>query len=71
MSYAASTIALRRRVIHAALEKVLDLESLFMISLFTGLREGELFGLTWDEGDFDQGTITLEHQVQWRSNPTR
>lgn len=37
---------------------------LFTITLFTGMREGEICGLTWDAVDFRNGTITVKQQLQ-------
>lgn len=39
-------------------------ETLFTITLFTGLREGEALGLTWDCVDFSKGTILVNKQLQ-------
>ena len=39
-------------------------ELLYKIDLFTGLREGELLGLTWDCVDFKKGTITVKQQLR-------
>lgn len=39
-------------------------ETLFTVDLFTGLREGELLGLTWDCVDFERGVITVNKQLQ-------
>lgn len=39
-------------------------EDLFFVTLFTGLREGEVLGLTWDCVDFDRGIITINKQMQ-------
>jgi integrase len=36
----------------------------YKIALFTGLREGELLGLTWDCVDFDAGTLYIKQQLQ-------
>lgn len=38
--------------------------NLFIVALFTGMRQGELLGLTWDCVDFDTGVITVKHQLQ-------
>lgn len=37
---------------------------LFRVALFTGMREGEICGLSWDCVDFAQGTITIRQQLQ-------
>lgn len=39
-------------------------ELLYKIDLFTGLREGELLGLTWDCVDFKKGTLTIKQQLR-------
>lgn len=39
-------------------------ELLFIVSLFTGMREGEVMGLTWDCVDFERGVITVDKQLQ-------
>lgn len=39
------------------------LENLFLVTLFTGMREGEVLGLTWDCVDFAAGTITVNKQL--------
>ncbi len=38
-------------------------ENLFLMDLFTGLRQGELLGLRWPCVDFEQGSITIERQL--------
>lgn len=40
------------------------LEILFTVTLFTGLREGEVLGLTWDCVDFQKGVLRVEKQLQ-------
>lgn len=40
------------------------MEDLFTITLFTGMREGEVLGLTWDNVDFGRGTIFINKQLQ-------
>lgn len=37
-------------------------ERLFLVALFTGMREGEALGLPWDSVDFDAGTISVTQQ---------
>lgn len=41
-----------------------DYEHLFYVALFTGMRESELIGLTWDCIDFERGTIHLYRQYK-------
>lgn len=39
-------------------------EYLYLTTLFTGMREGEVLGLTWDCIDFKKGTILINKQLQ-------
>ena len=39
------------------------LEALFIVAMFTGLREGELVGLTWDRIDLREGVIVVDRQL--------
>lgn len=39
-------------------------EILFTVALFTGMRLGELLGLSWDSVDFSAGTIIVKQQLQ-------
>ena len=39
-------------------------ENLFTVTLFTGMREGEVLGLTWDCIDFHTGIVSVEKQMQ-------
>ena len=41
-----------------------SLRRLFLVALFTGMREGELLGLCWDNIDFSSGTIHIVQQLQ-------
>ena len=34
------------------------------VTLFTGMRQGEVLGITWDCIDFERGTILIEKQLQ-------
>lgn len=39
-------------------------EAIFITTLFTGLREGEVLGLTWDCVNFDRGILLINKQIQ-------
>ena len=39
-------------------------ELLFTVTLFTGMREAEALGLTWDCVDFSTSTVTINKQLQ-------
>lgn len=39
-------------------------ETLFLVTLFTGMRRGEVCGLTWDCVDLDKATIRINKQLQ-------
>ena len=41
-----------------------DFEDLYYVTLFTGMRQGEALGLTWDSVLFDQECLHLHHQLQ-------
>ena len=43
--------------------------NLFYVSLFTGMRRGEVCGLTWDCVDFDRGMIWVKRQLVRSHNP--
>ena len=38
-------------------------EAIFLVTLFTGMRKGEILGLTWDHVDFGRGSL-LVNQVR-------
>jgi integrase len=40
------------------------LAPLFHVAITTGLRQGELFGLRWQDVDLDTGTLTVRHALQ-------
>ena len=39
-------------------------ENLYLVTLFTGMREGEVLGLMWDCVDLDKGTLLINKQLQ-------
>lgn len=39
------------------------LGALYKVAMFTGMREGELLGLTWDRVDFKRDTIRIDRQL--------
>lgn len=41
-------------------------ETLFLVDLFTGMRQGEILGLGWDSIDFKKGNIRIYRQLQQR-----
>lgn len=43
-----------------------EYEPVYIVTLFTGLREGEVLGLTWDCINFTNGKITIKQQLQKR-----
>jgi len=45
-------------------------EILLTVTLFTGLREGEVLGLSWDRVDFDGGTLLIDRQLQRAEDKT-
>ena len=42
---------------------------LFLITLFTGLRQGEVLGLEWSSIDFERGIMTVKKQLQREKKP--
>jgi len=39
-------------------------EALYIVTMTTGLRQGEAFGLRWQDVNLDAGTLTVRHQLQ-------
>ncbi|MDL2318437.1 site-specific integrase [Eubacteriales bacterium OttesenSCG-928-A19] len=39
-------------------------EAVYFVAMFSGLREGEILGLSWDCVDFKTGTIAVKQQLQ-------
>lgn len=42
-----------------------EFEYLYLVDLFTGVRQSELLGLKWEDIDFEQGAITIRRQLQF------
>ena len=60
--------------VHAFLEQAKDdpFYQMYYVDFFTGMRESELIGLTWDCVDFEQGTIRIYRQfVRIASGPDK
>lgn len=43
-------------------------ENIYFVTLFTGMREGEILGLSWDCIDFAKGSILIKQQLQRNPN---
>lgn len=43
-------------------------EAVFVVTLFTGLRKGEVLGLTWDCVDLEKGTLLVNKQLSYYKN---
>jgi integrase len=39
------------------------LEALYVLAIHTGMREGELLGLKWEDVDLERGTLRLRHAL--------
>lgn len=48
-----------------------ELEMLFLTALYSGLRQGELLALTWNDIDFDNNTIRVNKTVEYISDVTK
>lgn len=64
---------LSEKDISAFLEKVEHTEQypyreLFKLALFSGMRRGEICGLSWDNIDFKDNTITIKQQLCFENN---
>ncbi len=44
-------------------------ELLYIVTLFAGLRQGEVLGLTWDCVDFEANTLYINKQLQKENVP--
>jgi integrase len=51
--------------VHAFLDaaKVDRLRALYIVAIHTGLRQGELFGLRWEDVDFEAGTVSVHRTL--------
>lgn len=58
--------AMTRQEIAAFLQQVQGhrFETAYLLSLYTGLRQGEVIGLPWDAVDLDAYTITVKQQLR-------
>ena len=45
-------------------------ELVFLVTLFTGMRQGEVLGLAWDCVDFHSGKILIKQQIQRAADGT-
>src|SRR5207244_1336884 len=41
------------------------LEALYTLALMTGMRQGEILGLRWQDIDLDAGRLEVRHTLQW------
>ena len=57
---------LTREQVHTLLDGIRGdaLEALYVTALGTGLRQGELLGLRWQDIDLEAGTLTVRHSLQ-------
>lgn len=40
-------------------------ENVYLVDLFTGIRQSEIIGLKWNDVDFEHGSITIRRQLQF------
>ena len=52
------------RALLAAIWKGNRFEALYVTAMGTGMRQGELLGLKWEDVDLERGTIAVRHQLQ-------
>lgn len=45
-------------------------EWVYLVTLFTGMRKGEVLGLAWDRVDFEKGTLLIDRQLQRAKDET-
>lgn len=44
------------------------LEALYVLALHTGMREGELFGLSWNDIDMERASLSVQNGLRWSSS---
>lgn len=44
-------------------------ETIYTVTLFTGMREGEVLGLRWNNVDFQRGTLLINQQLHHEKGP--
>lgn len=45
------------------------LEALWTVTVWLGLRQGEVFGLRWADVDLDGRTLSIRNLLQWSGTP--
>jgi len=40
-----------------------EFEAVYVVTVFTGMRKGEVLGLSWDNIDFERGTVCIRQQL--------
>lgn len=45
------------------------LEALYVLAVYTGMRQGEILGLRWQDIDWQAGTLTVKHSLWWFPDP--
>ncbi|MCL2494926.1 MAG: site-specific integrase, partial [Oscillospiraceae bacterium] len=40
-----------------------EFEAVYFVTVFTGMRKGEVLGLTWNNVDFERGTVCIRQQL--------
>lgn len=61
--------AIERKIFKDILTQLEDIkwcQMVAMLGYFAGLRRGEMFGLTWDCIDFDNHTLEIKQQLQYK-----
>lgn len=61
------TVEQARVLINATRQR--SLGPLIEVAIYTGLRQGELLALTWDDINFEAETLTVRRTLTWIKNP--